>query len=90
MDFLCLGVGCDLASADGPRTNRHCQTWLSCAASSLESGLPDGLVGNDDLLPFLGGENGCDGIELLGHDVDGLAGLTLLYLLSGPEGYLHV
>lgn len=39
---------------------------------------PDGFVGNDEVLPLLGRENGGNGVELSGHDVDGLAGLALL------------
>lgn len=42
---------------------------------------PDGLVGNDDLGPVRA-DLGLEGGELLGDDVDGLAGLTLLERLA--------
>lgn len=42
---------------------------------------PDGLVGDDDLGP-VGADLGLEGVELLGDDGDGLAGLALLERLA--------
>lgn len=44
---------------------------------------PDGLVGNDDLAPVL--DLLGDGTELVGNDVDGLVGLSLLKGLANAE-----
>lgn len=41
---------------------------------------PDGLIGNDDLAPV--GDLGLEGGDLVGDDVEGLAGLALLQALA--------
>ena len=41
--------------------------------------LPDRLIGDDDLGPLLLGEDLGNSIELSGHNVDSLVGLTFLY-----------
>lgn len=43
---------------------------------------PDGLVGNDNLGPVTGANLGLEGVQLLGDDRDGRAGLTLLERLA--------
>lgn len=43
---------------------------------------PDGLVGNDDLGPVGRADLGLQGIQLLGDNGDGVAGLTLLQRLA--------
>lgn len=43
---------------------------------------PDGLVGNDNLGPVTGANLGLEGVQLLGDDRDGGAGLTLLERLA--------
>jgi hypothetical protein len=40
--------------------------------------LPDGLVGNDNLGPLLLAQLLGGSVELVGNDLDGLVGLTLL------------
>lgn len=40
--------------------------------------IPDRLVGNDNLSPLVLGQDASDGVELTGHDVEGLVGLTVL------------
>lgn len=40
---------------------------------------PDGLVGDDDLGPFVLGEALSDGIELSGDNFEGLVGFALLF-----------
>lgn len=40
--------------------------------------VPDGLVGNDNLSPLLLGELLGSSVELAGHNLKGLVGLTLL------------
>jgi hypothetical protein len=40
--------------------------------------IPDGLVGDDDLVPLLLAQLLGDSVELAGNDLDGLVGLTLL------------
>lgn len=40
--------------------------------------IPDGLVGNDDLVPLLLGELLGGGVQLASDDIDGLVGFPLL------------
>ena len=49
----------------------------------IERGLPDGLVGNDDLAPVL--DLVGDSLKLLGDNVDGGAGLPLLETLTAAQ-----
>jgi hypothetical protein len=46
---------------------------------------PDGLVGNDNLAPVL--DLVRNSLELLGHNVDGLARLTLLQALTAAQNH---
>lgn len=43
--------------------------------------VPDGLVGDDNLSPLLLGELLGSSVELAGHDLKGLVGLTLLLMV---------
>lgn len=50
--------------------------------------LPDGLVGDDNLGPLVLAQDLGGSVELAGDDLDGLVGLTLLYICkrSGVSG----
>lgn len=43
---------------------------------------PDGLVGDDDVVPLVCGDLSEEGLELRLNDIVGLAGLSLLQLFS--------
>jgi hypothetical protein len=47
--------------------------------------IPDGLVGNDNLVPLLSAKFLGGSVKLAGHDLDGLVGLTLLHKKIGCE-----
>ena len=52
------------------------------------SSLPDGLVGDDDLVPLLLAELLGNSVQLAGDNLDGLIGFTLLFITkeSGVSG----
>ena len=50
---------------------------------------PDGLVGDHHVLHIFGGEVVQDGLRLLGHDVEVLAGLALIEALAHAEDDLQ-
>ena len=75
--LLSLLSGSDLAGSDSPGgglvifiPNQQSQVGGVC--------IPDGLVGDDNLSPLFLGELLGSGVELPGHDLDGLVGITLL------------
>lgn len=86
MNFLGLLGGGDLSSANSP-TDR-CQRYSGNILILKQWGkfIPDGLVGNDDLLPLLCAQLLGGSVELAGDDLDGLVGLTLLHKKSGVSG----
>lgn len=51
---------------------------MTSKLDELIENLPDGLVGDNNLSPLLLGELLGNSVELLGDNVDGLVGLTLL------------
>jgi hypothetical protein len=48
--------------------------------------IPDGLVGNDDLVPLLCAQLLGGSVKLAGDNLDGLVALTLLHKKSGVSG----
>lgn len=82
MDFLGLLGGGDFAGADGPGVLLDiCRGWLNGRGGNV----PDGLIGNDNLRPVL--DLVGNGLELRGHDLDGLAGFALLQALAAAQDH---
>lgn len=84
VDFLGLCGGGNLAGSDGP--GERGILGKNYDQEYTEKGIPDGLVGNDDLGPLVLAQDLGNGTELPSDDLDGLSGFTLLYDFSSVLG----
>jgi hypothetical protein len=86
VDLLSLLSGGDLSGANSPINRRQICGETYLYRSKWGKFIPDGLVGNDDLVPLLCAQLLGDSVKLAGDNLDGLVGLTLLHKNSGVSG----